>query len=369
MKRLFPYILILLVLFTACNSGSRNDQADDATVIPLNLSSPEKELALSEFVDSVSTIRLTLPDSLFFGQVSNLLIDKENIYAKDSKQQVVFRFNKSGEFLNTIGHRGGGPGEYPHIGKTFLGNNCIYIDHLASRHIYSYAPDGEFIRSFSFPFSIVYDDILALPDGNFLCYRLGKPGKGLWTMNDRGEIVDTVLIETEVYPQIHSPIPELTMDAQQIIHACNSSKGELYTYDPFKKEVRKTYLFQSDIKLLGEFKGESNSLGIKDENASCDMAIESGQYLFTLWSIFADKSQGRFTYVLFDKQTGKVTAYERIKQDIPEIFSLGMILASNIPNAWVIYFPDEFTKDKYPEEYKKLGMKENVLIVKVMHLK
>lgn len=199
MKRLFPYILILLFLFTACNSGSRNDQADDATVIPLNLSSPEKELALSEFVDSVSTIRLTLPDSLFFGQVSNLLIDKENIYAKDSKQQVVFRFNKSGEFLNTIGRRGSGPGEYPHIGKTFLGNNCIYIDHLASRHIYSYAPNGDFIRSFSIPFSIVYDNILALPDENFLCYRLGKPGKGLWTMNDRGEVVDTILTYTRKY--------------------------------------------------------------------------------------------------------------------------------------------------------------------------
>lgn len=368
MKRLFPYILILFVLFTACNSGSRNDQADDATVIPLNLSSPEKELALSEFVDSVSTIRLTLPDSLFFGQVSNLLIDKENIYAKDSKQQVVFRFNKSGEFLNAIGRRGSGPGEYPQIGKMFLGNNCIYIDHLASRHIYSYAPNGDFIRSFSIPFSIVYDNILALPDENFLCYRLGKPGKGLWTMNDRGEVVDTILTETELYPHVSCPIPELTEGAQQTIQVCNSSKGELYTYDPFKKTVRKTYQFQPDVKLLGEFKGESNDWGIKDERVSCDIAIESGQYLFSLWSIFTD-NQGKFVYTLFDKLTGKATAYERIKQDIPEIFSLGMPLASNIPNAWVIYFPDEFTKDKYPEEYKKLGMKENVLIVKVMHLK
>ena len=369
MKRFPSYILILFVLFTACNSGARTEQEDDATVISLNLSSPQKELALSEFIDSISTIRLTLPDSLFFGQVSSILTDKENIYAKDSKQHVMFRFNKDGEFLNTIGRRGGGPGEYPNIGRTFLGDNCVYIDHLASRHIYSYAPDGEFIHSFSIPFSIVYDDILALPDGYFLCYKSGEPEKGLWTMNDKGEIVDTVLTETEVYPQIHSPMPELTVDAQQMIHVCNSSKGELYTYNPFKKEVRKAYKFQPDVKLLGGFKGEDSSFGIKEERASCDMVIESEQYLFTLWSIFADKPQGRFVYALFDKQTGKATTYTRIKQDIPEIFSLGMGLASNIPNAWVIYFPDEFTKDKYPDKYKELGMKENVLIVKVMHLK
>ena len=357
-NRFLIYSITSTLLFAACHSNGNSRQEDSATVIPLNLSSPEKELVLSRFIDSVSTIRLTLPDSLFFGQVSSILTDKENIYAKDSKQHVVFRFNKGGEFLNTIGRRGGGPGEYPNIGRTFLGDNCVYIDHLASRHIYSYAPDGEFIRSISIPFSIVYDDILALPDGRFLCYRSGKPEKGLWTMNDKGEIVDTILTETEVYPQIH-----------RTIHVCNSSKGELYTYNPFKKEVRKTYKFQPDVKLLGEFKGKDSSFGIKEENASCNMIIESQQYLFTLWSIFADKPQGRFAYALFDKQTGKATTYTRIKQDIPEIFSLGMGLASNIPNAWVIYFPDEFTKDKYPDKYKDLDMKENVLIVKIMHLK
>ena len=335
-NRFLIYSITSTLLFAACHSNGNSRQEDSATVIPLNLSSPEKELVLSRFIDSVSTIRLTLPDSLFFGQVSSILTDKENIYAKDSKQHVVFRFNKG---------------------------------HLASRHIYSYAPDGEFIRSISIPFSIVYDDILALPDGRFLCYRSGKPEKGLWTMNDKGEIVDTILTETEVYPQIHSPMPELTVDAQQTIHVCNSSKGELYTYNPFKKEVRKTYKFQPDVKLLGEFKGKDSSFGIKEENASCNMIIESQQYLFTLWSIFADKPQGRFAYALFDKQTGKATTYTRIKQDIPEIFSLGMGLASNIPNAWVIYFPDEFTKDKYPDKYKDLDMKENVLIVKIMHLK
>ena len=86
MKHLFPYLPILFVLFTACHSCTRTEQADSATIILLNLSSPEKELALSEFVDSVSTLRLVLPDSLFFGQVSSILTDKENIYAKDSKQ-------------------------------------------------------------------------------------------------------------------------------------------------------------------------------------------------------------------------------------------------------------------------------------------
>lgn len=173
---------VLLSVLAACTS--QNSPQDDAVLIPLNLTSPQKEFPLSSFIDSVTTLRLTLPDSMFFGAVSRIYFEGNNIYAEDYKQHVVFRFDRSGRFLNSIGRQGGGPGEYTELSGSFLGKDCLFLEDLATRRIFSYSPDGTFIRNITFPFSLVYDDIVALSDSNFLCYQLfcpeGTSGRGLW---------------------------------------------------------------------------------------------------------------------------------------------------------------------------------------------
>ena len=124
-----------------------------------------------------------------------------------------------------------------------------------------------------------------------------------------------------------------------------------------------------DIKLLSEFVGHQTDLKLKEKRTRCSMAIENDNYLFTLWSVFADTPQGKLVYALYNKQTQEVKTFERPKRDFPGLFFLGLYVSSNIPGALVGYLPDEYTQEKFPEEYKELGMKENVLIVKVMHLK
>ncbi len=149
------YLALLLSVFTACHST--NGQSEDNTILlPLNLTSPQKELPLSSFIDSVTTIRLALPDSMFFGSVSRIYFEGNNIYAEDYKQHVVFRFDRSGRFLNSIGRQGGGPGEYTELSGSFLGKDCLFLEDLATRRIFSYSPDGTFIRNITFPFSLIY---------------------------------------------------------------------------------------------------------------------------------------------------------------------------------------------------------------------
>lgn len=183
-------LVLLLSVFAACHSTNGQSE-DDTILLPLNLTSPQKELPLSSFIDSVTTIRLALPDSMFFGSVSRIYFEGNNIYTSDSKQNVVFRFDRSGRFLNSIGRQGGGPGEYTELSGFFLGKDCLFLEDLATRRIFSYSPDGTFIRNITFPFSLIYDDIVALPDSNFLCYQLScsqlDNSNGLWIMNDKGE--------------------------------------------------------------------------------------------------------------------------------------------------------------------------------------
>ncbi len=373
MKKSMPlYLALLLSVFTACHST--NGQSEDNTILlPLNLTSPQKELPLSSFIDSVTTIRLALPDSMFFGSVSRIYFEGNNIYASDSKQNVVFRFDRSGRFLNSIGRQGGGPGEYTELSGFFLGKDCLFLEDLATRRIFSYSPDGTFIRNITFPFSLIYDDIVALPDSNFLCYQLScsqlDNSNGLWIMNDKGEKVETILQKEEVYPYSSSMFARMTTDTEGIVHAFNPSSGEFYRYDPVRKVISRTYQFQPDVKLKSQFIGHRTTLDIKDERAGCDMAIESDHCLYTLWTIFSDSPRGRGVHVLYHKQTGELTTFERPLIDLPGMFSLGLYVSSNYPNALVLQYSDEYVAEYYPKEYKELEMKENILLVKVLHFK
>lgn len=362
-------LCVLLPLLVACGRNATGEQKE--VIVPVNLTSPQKELPLSSFVDSVTTFRLTLPDSLFWGSVSRILFDEENIFVSDSKQEAVFRFDRSGQFLNAIGRKGRGPGEYTRLSSCFLGSHCLFIEDLGARRILCYAYDGTFIRDISFPFSVVYDDIIALPDSNFLCYELfcsrGDKERGLWIMNNQGERVDTVLVEKGIYPYSSSVFSRLSVDAAGMIHAFNPSSGEFYTYNPSEKKLRKAYRLHPDVKMLSDFRGENNALNLKEEHACCSMAVESDRYLLTLWAVYSDRLRGRGVHALYDKQSGEMKTCEQLQADLPGVFALGSYVSSNYPNALTLYYSDEHTLIYHPEEYKKLGMKENVLIVKVLH--
>lgn len=64
---------------------------------------------------------------------------------------------RAGCFLNTIGRKGGGPGEYAEMSSCFLGKDCLFVDDLTTRRIFRYKPDGTFARSISFPFNVIYE--------------------------------------------------------------------------------------------------------------------------------------------------------------------------------------------------------------------
>ena len=80
---------------------------------------------------------------------------------------MAFRFSKNGTFLNAIGQRGEGPGEYREMDSFFVGKDCVYVCDMSKRTIYSYSFDGKFLHSLSFPYSLVFNDVVELPDGVF----------------------------------------------------------------------------------------------------------------------------------------------------------------------------------------------------------
>ena len=85
----------------------------------------------------------------------SVAVDKDrNIYVSDSGNQRIQKFNKSGKFLQSIGKKGQGPGEFEHpSGIAFDKENNIYVKD--NRAVEIFDESGSFIRSISLGASII----------------------------------------------------------------------------------------------------------------------------------------------------------------------------------------------------------------------
>jgi hypothetical protein len=85
-----------------------------------------------------------------FGQVGWLAVNSEgSIYVVDAQAQHIQAYSAEGEYLQTIGQRGAGPGELQQAGFIFVGaGDTLIVPDLANQRVNLYAPDGSSTGSF-----------------------------------------------------------------------------------------------------------------------------------------------------------------------------------------------------------------------------
>ena len=355
--RIINLFLCVLLFCVSCTST----YDDTCEIVKYDHTNIKESYPLSTFIDTVRFTRLELPESYFFGRVKDILFDDSGIYVVDSKQDIVYRFNSDGTFLNTIGKRGEGPGEYADLTSCFLGKNSIYIADIGPCRIYEYSFDGDYIGTISHPFKLVYNYIRELSNGNFLCHTVSGMNKmhGVWIMDRQGELSKRVLAISEIYPFISSGWNTMTLQEDGTIQIYDPPVGIFYSFNPQDESIHKIFQHKSNYKMTGDFIGVESSYYIKEEHANCDIVVNTDRYLLSIWSL-PDMTA---SFTLLDKNTQKVENCSYPEMDIPDLINLGNWMPSNLSNTWVTYLNDEFIGEYYPEKYEELRMSENVLIV------
>ena len=355
--RIINLFLCVLLFCVSCTST----YDDTCEIVKYDHTNIKESYPLSTFIDTVRFTRLELPESYFFGRVKDILFDDSGIYVVDSKQDIVYRFNSDGTFLNTIGKRGEGPGEYADLTSCFLGKNSIYIADIYISRIYEYSFDGDYIGTISHPFELVYDYIRELPNGNFLCHTVSGMNKmhGVWIMDRQGELSKRVLAISEIYPFISSGWNTMTLQEDGTIQIYDPPVGIFYSFNPQDESIHKIFQHKSNYKMTGDFIGVESSYYIKEEHANCDIVVNTDRYLLSIWAL-PDMTT---SFTLLDKNTQKVESCSFPEMDISGLFNFGRWVSSNLSNTWVTYLNDEFIGEYYPEKYEELRMSENVLIV------
>ncbi len=144
--------ILCALIFSAFNLLSCSKKAEsEIETISINFSDAESNLTLSDILAGEPEIiplgnyRSSDSSLVYLKQISKLEIKDENIFILDFFAGTLYSFSKSGEFMETIGGRGDGPGQYLEPLDFYLDKDGIAI--LDYGKILHYDQDGEFIES------------------------------------------------------------------------------------------------------------------------------------------------------------------------------------------------------------------------------
>lgn len=126
-------------------------------------------------------------ENYMFIRVWDIEVDeKGNIYVLDSKECRIQKYDRDGNYLQTIGRKGQGPGEFERASRMVLDSKGrIYVNEFRKIHIFD--ENGEFKRSINIGSSI--SSYMITKDGNILGHSR--------SFSEEGRTFDIILIDSE----------------------------------------------------------------------------------------------------------------------------------------------------------------------------
>jgi hypothetical protein len=124
-------------------------------IVPLYKNLKFIECKASEYISAVKYIPLETKTECLLNDEIEVIATSQYLFVHDFKADVVFRFDIAGRFLNRIGRKGQGPGEYKRLFGIYVDDafkKCFLLDSYSSR-IYVYSYDGKFLQQYSGPYN------------------------------------------------------------------------------------------------------------------------------------------------------------------------------------------------------------------------
>lgn len=121
MKHMFLLLIGVFVLL-GCSSNKKQEAISKSGIPVINLSedvSTVPSLLLSEAAEKLEIVPLEMTDESVLSDITEMQVTDHNIWIDHGREFYIYRFSRSGKFLNKIGSIGQGPGEYTNY-STFL---------------------------------------------------------------------------------------------------------------------------------------------------------------------------------------------------------------------------------------------------------
>lgn len=191
MKNVF--FLLFVMCFSMCTSKPQGDN-----VISVDLDKPEKA-SLFDYFSSIELIPLeTTSDALIVG-ISKMVIHQDNYYTFDPVQQILFVYDKEGNFLYKINKKGQGEGEYLSFDDFNINpysGNLEILDPYGKVHLYDLRGNYIETKRVTYPDFKVVHTIAAIDSLTYVFGSDFAPEKIIYYNLDEEKLLHTEFKET-----------------------------------------------------------------------------------------------------------------------------------------------------------------------------
>lgn len=339
------YCLIASLMLGSCSAkrtdvGNASGQQEGLPLIDLaeGIGLNSQDLLLSDASSSIRIIPLETNESCVISSIKNVFLAGEDIIIQDAGFRLL-RFDAQGHFLNSIGSRGQGPGEYTFIFNTFIDAskklvyavttlNGIYVYDFNGRFLKSYpdfVPDNIFTQS-QCSFYLSGDDLFIEQHGQLM--RKTESQKGLWSLATVDSLYNfDKLFFNPAHKGFENEISALTVSGLDVNNWNeNAPSVNIYGTDLFLKypDVDTVYQYNINEEIftplyslnLGKYKGDdylAQNMWYKERSVFDNLYITS--------VLFADKymyligNKGEYVYEFqYDRSDGTLSMNKRPQQ-------------------------------------------------------
>jgi hypothetical protein len=272
MLKFFYYTLLALTI-SSCSRGQKRNSSISTIDIEANINKMDI-VYLSQFTDDIEYIPLQTKEDLFLKGIAGCRFSDSVILVNDySKCEL---FNSKGDFLNEIGTRGRGPGEFEFLYQAdLLKSKTIYIQ--STDDLLEYKMNGSFLNMYRNTFRIDGDDIRgwnlindSLFFGNVANYSGQSKYKAL-ILNKKGNVKYTF----KNYDQFNRKKPCYGCPDQYVYF--NIFRSELFYKQFF---IDTLFLLNNDYELIPKYSFNLGRLKMPASvRASNDVGFELWDYI------------------------------------------------------------------------------------------
>ncbi len=169
-RKIQNYIFICLSFFmlTSCSSKSQKQGTAVEKAKLIELKKTNQKECLNDYIGKIEILKLYT--DLNIVEISKVIFFRDNYYILDKKTSKLLVFNKEGYFLQKIGSRGQGPGEYTKLTEFEIDkkNNLLLLFSNWDSKLLKFDLKGNFISSFrlkNYP-----DSFILSTSGNYIFY-------------------------------------------------------------------------------------------------------------------------------------------------------------------------------------------------------
>ena len=374
LKTMKNILIIALLALVACNSAPQAPHM--VTIDP----KADQIINLADKVESVELVRLELTDKSMLDRITGVLEYDDKYIVSSSSGQSICVFDKQGKFLYNIGSVGRADNEYLVIGRIMLDEKqeqLIVYDIMSCRLVY-YTMSGEFVKAESLKdIEGSFDEIINLPNGNFLIYRYAHTSKNSTSLNTlreitpSGEVVATHWQDDTVQPNVggsdmeYAPNGKVAITSKEVIGQLEfGDKVDTIVMYDVQGPTAKTYAG------IGNKEFTDNWINGKAFNAQVRTAY-TDRYILSTWN---GDTVGDMYNSLYDRQKGDVVVGRRFDfaaadgtRAFPSAvveegtYDIVLFVSTNMRNSVVVpIYPDLFlASDKYAQyQHEIIGEQE-----------